>query len=104
VKLFASGGVLSMGDDPSHSHYSYEELKVAAEEAHRLGKKITAHAHGAQAVRFCAEAGFDSVEHCTMIDDEGLRMMKEKGIYCVPPSTCWIFSSAGNLLVDIHRG
>lgn len=84
VKLFASGGVLSMGDDPSHSHYTQEEIRVAAEEAHRLGKKITAHAHGAQAVRFCAEAGYDSVEHCTMIDDEGIRMMQEKGIYCVP--------------------
>ncbi len=88
IKLFASGGVLSMGDDPSHSHYTLEELKVAAEEAHRLGVKITAHAHGAQAVRYCAEAGFDSVEHCTMIDDEGLAMMKDKGIYCVPTLYC----------------
>ena len=84
IKLFASGGVLSMGDDPSHSHYSREEIVIAAEETHRLGKKITAHAHGAQAIRFCVEAGFDSVEHCTMIDDEGLRLMKEKGTHCVP--------------------
>ena len=84
VKLFASGGVLSMGDDPSASHYSREELQVAAQEVHRLGKKITAHAHGAEAVRFCAEAGFDSIEHCTMIDDEGLKLMKDKGVYCVP--------------------
>jgi imidazolonepropionase-like amidohydrolase len=91
IKLFASGGVISMGDDPSRSHYSLEEIKVAAEEAHRLGVKITAHAHGAQAVRFCAEAGFDSVEHCTMIDDEGIRMMKEKGIYCVPTIYCLDF-------------
>jgi imidazolonepropionase-like amidohydrolase len=91
IKLFASGGVLSMGDDPSHTHYSYPEIQVAAEEAHRLGKKITAHAHGAEAVRYCAEAGFDSVEHCTMIDDEGIRMMKEKGIYCVPTLYCLDF-------------
>ena len=84
IKLFASGGVLSMGDDPSHSHYTLEEIRVAAEEAHRQGVRITAHAHGAQAVKYCAEAGFDSVEHCTMIDDEGIRMMKERGIPCVP--------------------
>jgi imidazolonepropionase-like amidohydrolase len=84
IKLFASGGVLSMGDDPSASHYTREELRIAAEEAHRLGKKITAHAHGAEAIRFCAEAGYDSVEHCTMIDDEGIRLLKEKGIFCVP--------------------
>jgi imidazolonepropionase-like amidohydrolase len=84
IKLFASGGVLSMGDDPRHSHYSREELAVAAEEAHRHGKKITAHAHGAEAVRYCAELGFDSVEHCTFIDDEGIQIMKAKGVYCVP--------------------
>jgi imidazolonepropionase-like amidohydrolase len=88
IKLFASGGVISMGDDPSHSHYTQEEIQVAAEEAHRLGVRITAHAHGAQAVKYCAEAGFDSVEHCTMIDDEGIRMMKEKGIYAVPTLYC----------------
>lgn len=88
IKLFASGGVLSMGDDPSHTHYTYEEIKVAAEEAHRQGVKITAHAHGAEAVRLCAEAGFDSVEHCTMIDEEGIEAMKAKGIYCVPTLYC----------------
>ena len=84
IKLFASGGVVSMGDNPEHSHYSREEIRIAAEEAHRLGKKITAHAHGAEAIRMCAESGFDSVEHCTLIDDEGLRLMKERGVYCVP--------------------
>ncbi len=84
IKLFASGGVLSMGDNPAHSHYTQDEIRVAAEEAHRLGKRITAHAHGPQAIRYCAEAGFDSVEHCTMIDEQGMGMMKEKGIHCVP--------------------
>lgn len=84
IKLFASGGVLSMGDDPAASHYTRDEIFVAAEEAHRLGKKVTAHAHGAGAIRLCAEAGYDSIEHCTMIDDEGLRLMKEKNICCVP--------------------
>jgi imidazolonepropionase-like amidohydrolase len=84
IKLFASGGVLSMGDDPNHAHYTLEEIRVAAEEAHRLGKRITAHAHGAQAVKYCAEAGFDSVEHCSFIDDEGIGMMKARGIPCVP--------------------
>jgi imidazolonepropionase-like amidohydrolase len=84
IKVFASGGVLSMGDDPSHSHYSREEILMAAEEAHRLGRRITAHAHGAEAVRFCAEAGFDSIEHCTLSDPAALRAMKERAIPCVP--------------------
>ena len=88
IKLFASGGVISMGDDPNHSHYTQSEIDVAREEAHRLGVKITAHAHGAQAVKYCAEAGFDSVEHCTMIDEEGMQLMKKKNIYCVPTLYC----------------
>ncbi|MEQ8766197.1 MAG: amidohydrolase family protein [Planctomycetota bacterium] len=88
IKIFASGGVISMGDDPSRSAYSFEEIRIAAEEAHRLGRKITAHAHGAEAVRYCAEAGFDSIEHCTMIDDAGIEAMKGKGIYCVPTLYC----------------
>lgn len=102
IKLFASGGVLSMGDDPSHSHYTLDEIRVAAEEAHRLGKKITAHAHGAQAVKYCAEAGFDSVEHCTLIDDEGLAMMKEKGIYCVPTLYCLDFIQEPANPMNLH--
>jgi imidazolonepropionase-like amidohydrolase len=88
IKIFASGGVLSMGDDPSRSSYTLEEIRVAVEEAHRLGMKITAHAHGSEAVRFCAEAGYDSIEHCTMIDDEGIKLMRKKGIYCVPTLYC----------------
>jgi imidazolonepropionase-like amidohydrolase len=84
IKLFASGGVLSMGDEPTDVHYTRDELFAAAEETHRLGRRITAHAHGAEAVRLCAEAGFDSVEHCTVIDEAGIRLMKEKGIHCVP--------------------
>ena len=102
IKLFASGGVLSMGDNPAHSHYTLEEIRVAAEEAHRLGVKITAHAHGAQAVKYCAEAGFDSIEHCTMIDDEGIRMMKEKGVYCVPTLYCLDYLQIPENPMNLH--
>jgi imidazolonepropionase-like amidohydrolase len=102
IKLFASGGVISMGDDPNASHYSMAEISVAAEEAHRLGVKITAHAHGAEAVRFCAEAGFDSIEHCTLIDDEGLRMMKEKGTYCVPTLYCLDYLQIEENPMNLH--
>ncbi len=84
VKIFVSGGVLSKGDNPAHSTYTRDEVHSAAEEAHRLGKKITAHAHGAQAIRFCVDAGFDSVEHCTMVDDATIALMKKRGTYCVP--------------------
>ena len=102
IKLFASGGVLSMGDDPHASHYTLNEILVAAEEARRLGVKITAHAHGAEAVRYCAEAGFDSIEHCTLIDDEGLRMMKEKGTYCVPTLYCLDYLQIPDNPMNLH--
>lgn len=84
IKVFVSGGVLSKGDNPVHSTYSPEEIRTAAAEAHRLGKKITAHAHGAEAIRFCVEAGYDGIEHCTMVDGETIALMKERGITCVP--------------------
>ena len=84
IKVFVSGGVLSKGDNPAHSTYTIEEVRAAAEEAHRLGRKITAHAHGAQAIRYCVEAGFDGVEHCTMVDDDTIGLMKRSGTFCVP--------------------
>jgi len=102
IKLFASGGVLSMGDDPSHAHYTLPELQVAAEEAHRQGRKITAHAHGAGAVRACVEAGFDSVEHCTMIDDDGIRMMRETGTWCVPTLYCLDYLQIPENPMNLH--
>jgi imidazolonepropionase-like amidohydrolase len=91
-----------MGDDPNASHYTLNEILVAAEEAKRLGVRITAHAHGAEAVRYCAEAGFDSIEHCTLIDDEGLRMMKEKGTYCVPTLYCLDYLQIPENPMNLH--
>lgn len=101
VKIFVSGGVLSKGDNPAHSTYTFEEVQAAADEAHRLGKKITAHAHGAQAIRFCADAGFDGIEHCTMVDDETLALMKKQGIYCVPTLYVLDFIVEGNNKLEL---
>lgn len=84
IKVCATGGVLSKGDDPQASQYSLEEMKAIVADAHRLGRKVAAHAHGAQGTAWAAEAGVDSIEHGSYIDENGIRIMKEHGTYLVP--------------------
>src|SRR5215471_9975303 len=84
IKVCATGGVLSKGDDPQASQYSLEELKAIVADAHRLGRKVAAHAHGAQGILWASEAGVDSIEHGSYIDDAAIQMMKSKGTYLVP--------------------
>ena len=83
IKICASGGVLSKGDSPGAPQYSPEEMRAVVEEAHRLGRKVAAHAHGTQSIKEAILAGVDSVEHCSLIDDEGIRLAKEKGTFLV---------------------
>ncbi len=84
IKVCATGGVLSKGDDPRASQYTLEEMKAIVADAHRLGRKVAAHAHGAQGILWASEAGVDSVEHGSYIDDAAIQMMKSKGTYLVP--------------------
>lgn len=84
IKICATGGVLSLGDNPQASQYTLEELKAIVADAHRLGRKVAAHAHGAEGIRWAAEAGVDSIEHGSYIDDAGIAVMKEHGTYLVP--------------------
>ncbi len=84
IKFMASGGVLSKGDNPQASQYTLEEMKAIVDDAHRLGRKVAAHAHGAQAILWASEAGVDSIEHGSYIDDAGIAEMKKNGTYLVP--------------------
>jgi imidazolonepropionase-like amidohydrolase len=84
IKVCATGGVLSKGDDPRASQYTLEEMKAIVADAHRLGRKVAAHAHGAQGIAWAAEAGVDSIEHGSYIDDAAIKVMKERGTYLVP--------------------
>ncbi len=86
IKIGASGGVLSKGDDPQASQYTREEMVAIVADAHRLGRKVAAHAHGAQAILWASEAGVDSIEHGSYIDDAGIAAMKAHGTYLVPTS------------------
>jgi imidazolonepropionase-like amidohydrolase len=83
IKIMASGGVLSKGDQPGAPQYTLEELKVAADTAHQAGRKIAAHAHGAQSIKWAVEAGIDSIEHASLVDDEGIALAKAHGTYFV---------------------
>jgi imidazolonepropionase-like amidohydrolase len=83
IKIHASGGVLSRGDQPGAPQFTLDELRAAAEEAHKGGRRIAAHAHGAQSIRDAVLAGIDSIEHGSLIDDEGIRLMAARGTVLV---------------------
>ncbi len=84
IKVCATGGVLSKGDDPQASQFTLEEMKAIVADAHRLGRKVAAHAHGAQGILWASQAGVDSIEHGSYIDDAGIAEMKKNGTYLVP--------------------
>lgn len=99
IKVCATGGVLSKGDDPQASQYTLEEMKVIVADAHRLGRKVAAHAHGAQGILWASEAGVDSVEHGSYIDDAAIAAMKKNGTYLVPTLYLgdWLIDNAAQI-------
>jgi imidazolonepropionase-like amidohydrolase len=84
IKICATGGVLSRGDDPQASQYTLEEMRAIVADAHRLGRKVAAHAHGSQGILWASQAGVDSIEHGSYINDEAIAEMKKDGTYLVP--------------------
>src|ERR1700757_5132732 len=84
IKICATGGVMSKGEDPNASQYTLEEMKAIVADAHRLGRKVAAHAHGAEGVRWASEAGGDSIEHGHLMDDAAVATLKKNGTYLVP--------------------
>jgi imidazolonepropionase-like amidohydrolase len=84
IKTCATGGVLSLADSVDAPQLTQEELNAIVDEAHALGRKTAAHAHGATGAKRAIRAGIDSIEHGTFLDDEALEMMKAKGTYYVP--------------------
>jgi imidazolonepropionase-like amidohydrolase len=84
IKVCATGGVLSLGDDVGAAQVTQAEMDAIVEEAHRLGRRIAAHAHGAEGAKVAIRAGVDSIEHGSFLDDETVKLMKERGTYFVP--------------------
>ena len=83
IKMIASAGVLSEEESVGAPQYSFEEMKAICDEAAMWGRKVAAHAHGTEAIKRAVAAGVASIEHGSLIDDEGIRMMKERGTYLV---------------------
>ncbi len=83
IKFMASAGVLSEEESVGAPQYSQAEMDAIVDEAHRWGRKVAAHAHGTEAIKMAIRAGVDSVEHASLIDDEGLAMAKQRGTYLV---------------------
>jgi imidazolonepropionase-like amidohydrolase len=81
IKICATGGVLSKGTDPGARQYTLEELQAIVDEAHTLGMQVAAHAHGTEGILFAILAGVDSIEHSSLIDDEGLKLAKRNGTF-----------------------
>jgi imidazolonepropionase-like amidohydrolase len=83
IKIMATGAVLTRGTRPGVPEFSEEELRAAVEEAAKYGARVTAHAHGADGIKNAVRAGVQSIEHGSLMDDEAIRLMKERGVYLV---------------------
>ena len=79
LKIIASGAVLAFGGVPGEREMSPDEIKAVVDVAHAHGIKVAAHAHGAQSIKDAILAGADTIEHASLIDDEGIRLAKEHG-------------------------
>jgi imidazolonepropionase-like amidohydrolase len=84
IKMFATGAVLTHNSNPAGREATAEELAAGADEAHSFGLKLAVHAHGAEGIKAAIRAGAASIEHGTLMDDEGRALMREHGTYLVP--------------------
>jgi imidazolonepropionase-like amidohydrolase len=84
IKITATGGVLSQQGRGLEAHFTPEEMKAIADTAHSLGLKVMAHAHGARGIQQAAEAGIDTIEHGTYLDEAAAKAMRDRGVVLVP--------------------
>ena len=84
IKIMASGRTFRQSSSPDALALTIEETKVAVWEAHNQGKKVTAHALGSKGVKMALEAGCDSLEHGSVLDDDDIEFMLKKGVFLIP--------------------
>jgi imidazolonepropionase-like amidohydrolase len=96
IKITATGGVLSIAKNGLNPQMTEEEIRAVVETARDYGFKVAAHAHGAEGIKRAVRAGVDTIEHGTFMDDEGMRLMKERGTFYVPTISAgrWVFDQA----------
>ncbi|MGI2176614.1 amidohydrolase family protein [Shewanella frigidimarina] len=100
IKVCATGGVFSKGTKVGAQQMTYEELKSAADEAHMRGLVIAAHAHGTSGIKDAIRAGIDSIEHCSFMDDEAIKMAIQAGTYL----SCDIYNTEYTLAYGAANG
>ena len=83
IKILATGAFLTHGSNPHAVEYTYDEIRAAVEEAEHKGLRVAAHAHSTEGIKLAVRAGVASIEHGTYLDDEGIRLMRERGTYLV---------------------
>jgi imidazolonepropionase-like amidohydrolase len=81
IKICATGGVFSHGDTPGAQQLTLDEIKAIVDEAHITGMKVAAHAHGASGIKAAILGGVDTIEHASLVDDEGIRLAVQRGAY-----------------------
>jgi imidazolonepropionase-like amidohydrolase len=85
IKTCSTGAVMTQAASrPDISEWTMEELRAIVDEAHRLGVRVAVHAHAAKGIKQAVEAGADTIEHGTYLDEEGCRMMVERGVFLIP--------------------
>lgn len=100
LKICATGGVFSKGTKVGVQQYTEDELRAAAEEAHQRGLIIAAHAHGTNGIKAAIRAGIDSVEHCSFLDDEAIKLAIKNGTYL----SCDIYNTEYTLAFGAANG
>ncbi|HKV59622.1 MAG TPA: amidohydrolase family protein [Ktedonobacteraceae bacterium] len=94
IKVMATGAVMTPGEEPGASQYALDEMRAAAEEAHKVGRKMAAHAHGSAGILTAVQAGADTIEHGSLLCDspEAIHLMAERGVFLVPTLAAGIMS------------
>ena len=96
IKITATGGVLSIAKNGANPQFTEEEIRAVVATARDYGFKVAAHAHGAEGIKRAVRGGVDTIEHGTFMDDEGIKLMKERGTFYVPTISAgnWVYQMA----------
>jgi len=96
IKITATGGVLSIAKNGSNPQFTEEEVRAVVQTARDYGFRVAAHAHGAEGIKRAVRGGVDSIEHGTFMDDEGIKLMKERGTFYVATISAgeWVYRQA----------
>jgi imidazolonepropionase-like amidohydrolase len=96
IKITATGGVLSIAKNGLNPQMTEEEIRAVVSTARDYGFKVAAHAHGTEGIKRAVRGGVDTIEHGTFMDEEGMKLMKERGTFYVPTMSAgrWVFDQA----------